>query len=295
MSKRNISDPKLFFASLQAQFDIFINQEKSNERQANQFSAEQEKLDHELDRLMSDVYHHPSLLIQAQTSRLTLREKEDDILVDKHRSPRHHPATSARKAAHLSIDGGPSYFNALAAVFSVAFLMILAVSWSLWPTSHWNWPYVPPDAQGVDIAESVDSVDAIDNTESIASGEVVANDGPVASVELSDIAAEKNNPVNTILAANPTGAGNTVAPVQQNQPVETILKIVPPIGRIRSEPGLQGKVVARMERGSLVVALGRHGDWLRVRLPDNREAWAYKTIVAPMVNEDDKGAEVSGK
>jgi len=295
MSKRNISDPKLFFASLQAQFDILINQEKPNERQANQFSAQQEKMDHELDRLMGNVYHYPGLLIQKQPSRLTLREKEDDILADKHRSPSPHPATSARKAAHLSIDSGSSYFNALAAVFSVAFLMILAVSWSLWPTSHWNWPYAPPDAQRVDIAESVDSVEAIDIAESIASGEVVATDGSVASVEVSDTAAEKSNPVNTILAANPTGAGNAVVPVQKNQPVETILEIAPPIGRIRSEPGLQGKVVARLEHGSLVVALGRQGDWLRVRLSDNREAWAYKTIVAPMVNEEDKGTQIPGK
>jgi len=292
MSKRNISDPKLLFASLQAQFDIFVNQGKQWGSESNQFSAQQENLDHELDSLMDDVYHHPSLLTPHSPR---LQEKEGDAPAEQYRSSRPHLAASAKETEPLSIDSGPSYFNAMAAVFSVASIMVVAVSWSLWPTSHWNWPYAPPKAQRVDIAKTVTSVEVMDITEHVASVEAADTAEPVASIEVSDTEAEKSTLLNTILAVNPTGAGNKALPVQQNQLVETVLKIVPPIGRIRSEPGLQGKVVARLEHGSLVVALGRQGDWLRVRLPDNREAWAYKTIVAPTINEADKGAQISGK
>ena len=275
MSKRNISDPKLLFASLQTQFDNFDN----NGKQAD-FSALQEKLDHELDRLMSDVYHNPRLLTPHPPQ---LQGKEGDAPAEQYRSSRPHLAASAKETEPLSIDSGPSYFNAMAAVFAVASIMIVAVSWYFWPTSHWNWPYVPPGAQQVDIAESVDSVEKIAITE------------PVASVEAGDTEAEKSNLLNTILAVNPTGAGNKALPVQQNKLLDTLFKIVTPMGNIRSEPGIQGKVVARLEYGSLVVALGRQGNWFRIRLPDNREAWAYKTIVAPAINEADKGAQISGR
>jgi hypothetical protein len=61
---------------MQAQFDISINQKKTNAYQANQFSEQQDKKDHKLDRLMGNVYHHPGLLIQKHPPRFTLRGKK---------------------------------------------------------------------------------------------------------------------------------------------------------------------------------------------------------------------------
>jgi len=92
-----------------------------------------------------------------------------------------------------------------------------------------------------------------------------------------------------VLAINPAGAGSTkssagveitATDAKKDSAVDKLLKIVPPVGRVRDEPGLQGMVVAKLQHGTLVVKLGHQGDWFRIRLPDNREAWAYKTIVA---------------
>jgi len=287
MSSRTISDPKLFFASMQAQFDLATKQKKINAYQTKRFSKQQAQTDHELDLLMGD--NSSGRLIQKHPSRLAVRKKEAGAPADKRSSPISHLATGARRTAHVSSDSAPSYFNALAAVFAVVFLVMLTASWYFWPTSHWNWPYVPPEVRQVDMTEPVDAANA---AAAVAGIDIAA---AAAVVNVSTAETEKRNPLNAILAVHPTGAGHQDASVQQHQPVDTILKIIPPVGLIRSEPGRQSDVVARLEQGSLVVGLGRQGDWLRVRLPDNREAWAYKTIVAAMINEQDRSAQIPDK
>jgi len=299
MRSSKASDPKLFFDSLQTQFEHVVNQGKSTEIMPEKLEKMQRELDHDLDKL----FFQPDFVTQKRFSRPDQLKKEGDVLPKKHRSSKSYLAATTNETASSSIGGSPSYFNALTAVFSVASIMILAVSWSLWPASHWNWPYAPPEMQRVDIAGSVASAEMLDSTvpvvstetldstvpvastemldstEPVVSAEMLDSTASVASTEVADTAPDKSNLLNTMLAANPAGAGNNAVLVQQNPVVENILEIVSPIGRIRSEPGLHGKVVARLERGSLVVELGRQGDWFRVRLSDNQEAWAYKNIV----------------
>jgi len=279
MGNRAISDPELFFASLQAQYDIFINQENARGSQTHQFDKRQQKLDHELDELIDNLNFHPDFSMPKPP--LALREKEDGVRAKIHTPSKRHLAPAVQQTTSRLPTRSSSHFNILATAFSGATVMILALSWFNWPTSQWNWPYVPPQ------------IVLADTTEPVASASVVDTAVPVASANIVDTAPNKSNALNTILAVNPAGAGHETEPARQKSAVDNLLKIVPPVGIIRSEPGLQGDRISGLARGSLVVKLGRQGDWFRVRLPNNREGWAYKTIVTPAMNAENTDPQAS--
>jgi len=270
MSSRNISSSKLFLASLQAQFDAFINRDDAGESPGNQFEDVQNSLDNELDILMGKMHYKPDLSAQQRRSRQMIQKKEHTIPAEGHPVSSNHFTSDVKVPAYLATYKRAPHFDALNALFTVSVAITLALPWLLWPAQY----LTPPDEQPVPhLADRAKSV---------------------APTIIADAASDRAAPdkikaLNTVLAINPAGAGSTKSSAgveitetdaKQDSAVDKLLKIVPPVGRVRDEPGLQGMVVAKLQHGTLVVKLGRQGDWFRIRLPDNREAWAYKTIVA---------------
>src|SRR5262249_34719584 len=41
----------------------------------------------------------------------------------------------------------------------------------------------------------------------------------------------------------------------------------------RSEPSITSSVVGQLTAGTRVELIGKNGDWLKIRMPDQREAW----------------------
>jgi hypothetical protein len=62
---------------------------------------------------------------------------------------------------------------------------------------------------------------------------------------------------------------------------------------VRSGPGTDNAVVASVVKGSILIELGRDGDWMNVKTPDGTLGWAaarYLQEVAPSSGESDSAA-----
>lgn len=70
----------------------------------------------------------------------------------------------------------------------------------------------------------------------------------------------------------------TPSPTPTSEPVVTIKASTL---RVRSGPGTEYEVVARLEEGDIVVVLGKNGsgDWLKILLPDGEEGWVATEFV----------------
>jgi len=262
MSSQKIPDSKLNTTSLQSQFDAYVSPVDADESLGQQFEDLQNSLDNELDILMGKMHYKPDLSAQQHRPRQITRKKETTIPAEDQSTPSHKFTSEVKVPVYLATYKRAPHFDALNALFTVSVAITLALPWLLWPEQY----LTPPDAQPIPhLADRAKSV------------------APtiIADAASDNTAPDKIKTLNTVLAINPAGAGNTESTAKSGSAVDNLLKIILPIGNVRDEPGIQGRVVAKLQLGTLVVKLGRQGNWFRVRLPDNREGWAHKTIVAP--------------
>lgn len=48
---------------------------------------------------------------------------------------------------------------------------------------------------------------------------------------------------------------------------------------VRGKPSMKGKIIAVVKKDAVYVRTGQEGDWLRIRLRDDREGWIYHQLV----------------
>lgn len=80
------------------------------------------------------------------------------------------------------------------------------------------------------------------------------------------------------------GAGGTVGWIVSDyvDPMEeTLLLVAGQRVNLRERPGTQYRSVGRMEKGSVVAAVGENADWKRVRTPAGRVGWAHGPLLVP--------------
>ncbi|TLS67805.1 hypothetical protein FEF65_04970 [Mariprofundus erugo] len=124
-----------------------------------------------------------------------------------------------------------------------------------------------------------------------------------------DVSKPRDIPVPAVTTANEKGADSadntghtTPAPVAEKSS-ETAATTEPlPTGRysphkfpvvtadiavIRESP-VDGNIVARLRKGTMVRAIGREGDWLHIRFPNGRLVWGHKDLFGPREEAESK-------
>lgn len=48
---------------------------------------------------------------------------------------------------------------------------------------------------------------------------------------------------------------------------------------VRSKPSMKGKIIAVVKKDAVYIRTDQEGDWLRIRLRDDREGWIYHELV----------------
>jgi len=208
-------------------------------------------------------------------------------------------------SADLFEDGEPARrpFKFLFGLFSVSATLILALLWFLWPDTGVNNPELQSVTQGDSggMSAAVAPVASLHVSDDVSMNALT--DSPVVPVE-SDVAVTEDVaavavlpeavtrapevtkatplPVTTAKVAEAAISSEDIRPVAgsdvERDVQKNLLKIGVHLGLIRDAPGPQGKVIARLKKGTVVLTLYREGDWYRVRFPDDREAWAHQSI-----------------
>ncbi|EAU53569.1 SH3 domain-containing protein [Mariprofundus ferrooxydans] len=198
-------------------------------------------------------------------------------------------------------------FKFLFGLFAVSTSLMLALLWFFWPnTTDINSSVsqsvaqhdvkATPDApaasgeadQSTAVAQS--SPDPVEDKPAAQDNPVPASAADVPEVAPKKVEVTKNVaplPAGIVKSQQQSSAANQQPAVQPaaNTAVEKdmqrqLLTVDVHLGLIRDAPGSEGKVVARLKRGTVVLSLFRQGDWYRIRLPDSREAWGNKVIFA---------------
>jgi len=182
-------------------------------------------------------------------------------------------------------------FKFLFGLFVGSTASVLALLWFFWPNTdgpllqqpqlaqneHRVMAAVVPDEPvGESHGQAGDTPPA---TEHVAAEEPEAVSVPVVAHILPVITPEKK-PVPVVAAVKkeiPESSNPAATGVQEQK---QLLTVDVSLGVIRDAPGRDGKVLARLKKGTVVLTLFRQGDWYRVRFPDGRQAWGYKTIFA---------------
>jgi uncharacterized protein YgiM (DUF1202 family) len=69
------------------------------------------------------------------------------------------------------------------------------------------------------------------------------------------------------------------APAPAEKPRQTRV-IGTDLANFREQPGIRGRILAVLKRGTRVEVLEEKGDWYRVRLEDGREGWVAASVAA---------------
>jgi len=86
----------------------------------------------------------------------------------------------------------------------------------------------------------------------------------------------------------PEPSSPAVAETPPSQPQETPeppelkeehVRVTVGAANVRSKPSMEGKIIAVVKKDALYVSTGEEGDWLRIRLRDDREGWIYHQLV----------------
>jgi len=214
-------------------------------------------------------------------------------------------------------------FKFLFGLFAVSTSLMLALLWLFWPNTTDINSSVSQSVAQHDVKATPDTPAALGEAdESTAVAQLspdpvegkpaAAQDNPVPAnaAEAPEVASKKVEltknvaplPADTVKGQQ-SSADDSQPAVQAaaNTTVEKethsqLLTVDVHLGLIRDAPGAQGKVVARLKRGTVVLSLFRQGDWYRIRFPDGREVWGNKAIFAVAKGEPVKKTtgQVSG-
>ena len=75
--------------------------------------------------------------------------------------------------------------------------------------------------------------------------------------------------------------------IMTNSPMDTsfqpeAFKVVAQKLNLRSGPGTQNPAIGQLEQDSWLKIIGRHGDWYRIALPNQKQAYVHQKLVAPV-------------
>ncbi|WP_018293597.1 SH3 domain-containing protein [Mariprofundus ferrooxydans] len=215
-------------------------------------------------------------------------------------------------------------FKFLFGLFAVSTSLMLALLWFFWPNTTDINSSVSQSVAQHDVKATPDTpaaLDAADESTAVAQlspdpvegKPAAAQDNPVPAnaADVPEVASKKVEvtknvaplPAGIVKSQQHASAANQQPAVQAaaNTAVEKdmqrqLLTVDVHLGLIRDAPGSQGKVVARLKRGTVVLSLFRQGDWYRIRFPDSREAWGNKAIFAVAKGEpaEQSTGQVSG-
>ncbi|MDX8406381.1 MAG: SH3 domain-containing protein [Mariprofundus sp.] len=174
-------------------------------------------------------------------------------------------AAESMESVQASVDTGHR-FKILFGLFAGSTALMLSLIWFVWPV--------------VQVEQAGDAASA-KATETISS--------PVVQPTRPDLpAVESDAPVPTVEHAGtralaPPEAEAVQASLGVEQAYRPQLRTVGVnVGLIRSAPGKEGRVVARLRRGTGVRTVSRQGDWLQVHFPGGRNGWGHRDIFAAL-------------